>query len=154
MMRGMFIVDRRAGRLVEARVFSLTNLNDVRAYSDAFAPVIHPSDGVRVANPVLCADHRPVPIYPPAVADSLVTLFTSLNAKWERVAIIVSPSNATIRMQLHRIVRESANPSRRVFLDAIEASAFLGEILSPLEQARLDDFLSAPLEAPPSSTRR
>ena len=136
-MSEMFTVNRRVGRLVEARVFRLADLADANRYAAAFGPAMG-----NVEQPVLCADHRPVAIYPPPVADRLVETFIGLNKHWERVAILVAPTNATLAMQLQRIVRESKNPSRRVFFEADEAHAFLGERLETAERARLGAFLA------------
>ncbi len=133
----MFKITRRAGRLVEARVSALATVARADAYAEAFGPVVK-SLTVR---PVLCADHRPVAIYSQPVADKLSGVFTSLNKTWERVAIIVAPTNATLAMQLQRIVRESQNPSRRVFFDSAEAARFLDEILDGAERVRLKAFL-------------
>ncbi len=151
----MFTVDRRTGRLIEARVFSMTGPEDVRAYANAFAPFIAqvPESGAG-KGPILCADHRLVAIYPPPVADGLVSLFSSLNATWERVAIIAAPTNATLVMQLQRIVRESSNTSRRVFLEPREAASFLGDALSPSEFMRLRAFLDEAPQPPRSAPRR
>jgi hypothetical protein len=133
----MFQINQRTGRLVEARVSALVNVGRVDAYAEAFGPVLQ-----RIPRrPILCADHRPVAIYSQPVADRLTELFTGLNKTWERVAILVAPTNATLAMQLQRIVRESGNPSRRVFFDPAEAAHFLSEILDPAEQARLRAFL-------------
>jgi hypothetical protein len=133
----MFTIHRKTGRLVEANVSALATVAEVGAYADGFAPALR---GL-TARPVLCADHRPVVIYSQPVADKLVELFTNLNKTWERAAILVAPTNATLAMQLGRIVRESANPSRRVFFDPAEAERFLAEILDPATQARLHLFL-------------
>ena len=148
----LFTVRRPVGRLIEARVFNLRTTEEVAEYSNAFAPV------VAVADPVLCADHRPVVIYPPDVADELVRLFKTMNDRLKRVAILVSRSNATLAMQLQRIVRESNYPSRRVFFDAREAERFLTPILDAPERVRLGVFLGEhaddkPPPAAPSSRR-
>jgi hypothetical protein len=45
-------------------------------------------------------------------------------------------------MQLHRIVRESANPQRRVFYDVAEAARSLADELDPNESRRLSEFLA------------
>jgi hypothetical protein len=132
----MFTVERRVGRLCEARVQRLADPSRVAAYSEAFRRPL-----VGITGPVLCADHRPVAIYPQPVADGLVELFKSLNTRWHRVAILVARTNATLAMQLQRIVRESENPSRRVFFDADEARQFLDDALDKAERARLQTFL-------------
>ena len=138
------------GRLVEARVFNLRTVADVDQYTAAFSP-----DLLKVGDPVLCADHRPVVIYPPDVADRLVRLFKTMNSRLYRVAILVSRSNATLVMQLQRIVRESANPSRRVFFDAVEAEQFLTPVLQTSERARLHVFLNETNdEGPPPPSKK
>ncbi len=133
----MFTILRRTGRLVEARVSALASVARVDAYAEAFGPAV----SQLAARPILCADHRPVLIYAQPVADRLVELFTNLNKTWERVAILVAPTNATLAMQLARIVRESGNPSRRVFFEPADAERFLAESLDAAEQARLRAFL-------------
>ena len=149
----LFTVRRPVGRLIEARIFNLRTPEEVTQYTKAFSP-----DVVGVTDPVLCADHRPVVIYPPEVADQLVRLFKTMNDRLRRVAILVSRSNATLAMQLQRIVRESNYPSRRVFFDAREAERFLTPILDAPERVRLGVFLAEhtddkPPPATPSSRR-
>ena len=77
----MFTVQRNVGRLFEARVFRLASVTDLEQYSQSFTREVRGSRDL-----VLCADHRPVAIYPPAVADRLVALFKVMNAHWQRVA--------------------------------------------------------------------
>jgi hypothetical protein len=137
----------RVGRLVEARVFSLTTREDADAYSRDLGIEI-----MRVASrtrPVLCADHRPVGVYPQAAADRLVELFTQMNARLERVAIIVARSNAVLAMQLTRLVREASFTGRKVVHTAEEAHAHLAPVLEPDELGRMRAFLD---ELPPHST--
>jgi hypothetical protein len=139
--RTMFTVERRTARLVEARVFRLATLADVDEYGQAFTP------GMLAGRPTLLADHRPVAIYPQDVAAKMVDLFASLNRRWERAALVVAPTNATLLMQMQRVVRESQNPSRRVFTNAPEACRFLGEILSEAEVTRATQFLDEPVDS-------
>jgi hypothetical protein len=133
----MFQIHRHAGRLVEARISGLANVARVDAFGAAFKPILREIGD----HPILCADHRRVAIYTQPVADRLVQLFASLKETWFRVAIIVAPTNATLAMQLQRLVREVGNPARRVFFDAGGARDFLSEVLDPAERARLIAFL-------------
>lgn len=136
-----YVVENRAGRLVEARVFGLATRDDVDAYSrDLGITIMRVPREVR---PVLCADHRPVAIYSQQVADRLTELFTQMNARLERVAIIVAHSNATLAMQLHRIVREAKYTARRVVHTSAEAHEHLAPVLGPAELARVREFLDS-----------
>ena len=148
----MFTVESRVGRLLEARIESLRTLDRANAYSDAIAQVVQRAPGHEPM--ILCADHRAVAIYPQPVADQLASLFGAMNRRLLRIALLVAPTNATLSMQLGRIVREANNPDRRVFLVPAEAEAFLGEVLTGSERTRLARFLRSGNDAPPSSRSR
>ena len=93
-------------------------------------------------HPVLCADHRPVRIYPQAVTDRLIELFVEMNTRLERVAILVSQTNATLFLQLQRIVREAGYENRRVFHEPEDALPHLGAGLDADELASARAFLA------------
>lgn len=138
-MTSSFTIETRVGRLIEARVFRLVTRGDADAYSDALAVEVRRHPGGRA--PVLVADHRPVPVYPQAAADRLIELFQDMNSRLERIAIIVAPTNATILLQLERIVREARFPNRRVFRAKELAVEHLGGALGPAELTRARAFL-------------
>ncbi|MBX3197714.1 MAG: hypothetical protein KF850_15370 [Labilithrix sp.] len=143
-----YLIQNRAGRLIEARVFDLRTRDDVDAYShDLGIQVMRMPGSVR---PILCADHRRVAVYSQPAADRLVELFTHMNARLERVAVVVARSNATLAMQLQRIVREAAYHARRVVYDAEDAHAHLAPVLAPDELACMRDFLDEAPDAPSS----
>ena len=128
----------RAGRLIEARVFRLRTAEDANAYATALA-----SQVARVpppSRPVLCADHRPVVIYTQSVADRLAELFANMNSRLERVAILVAPSNATLLLQLERLVKQASNTNRRVFHAHEGALEYLGSTLDASEMVRAKTF--------------
>ncbi len=139
-----FAVEQNVGRLVEARVFQLATAEAVERYRRAFAPYTRGRP-----LPVLVADHRPARVYSPEVAEKLVSIFADLNRVWTRAALLVSPSNATLSIQLQRIVRESQNQWRRVFLEPAACTTFLGEVLDDAERDRLRAFLTEAVRAPP-----
>ena len=134
----MFTVEIQAGGLFEARVRQLKTAEHALAYARSLGDVVRQSSGRAL---VLCADHRPVVVYSQPVADQLAALFGDMNSVLTRIAVLVAPTNATLRMQLERVVREAQNPSRRVFQIAADAETFLGEELDPRERARLKLFL-------------
>jgi hypothetical protein len=135
----MFTIEVRAGRLIEARVHSLVSRERAVAYAEALGRAARSASGERM---ILCADHRPVLIYPQPVADKLSELFLRMNNHLERVAILGAKSNATLWMQLGRIVREANNPSRQIFDDRAAAEAHLAPVLDERERARLSLFLA------------
>lgn len=139
-----YTIESRVGRLIEARVLRLSTREDADAYSDALAAEVRRHGEA----PVLCADHRPVRIYPQAPADRLVELFQDMNSRLERIAIVVAPTNATILLQLERIVREARFEKRKVFREAAGALEHLASSLDARELARARAFLAAP--SPPS----
>lgn len=140
MVTPMYFVERRVGRLIEARILALSSTAEADAYArDIANAVALAPPGIK---PVLCADHRPVAIYSQPVSDRLADLFAVMNHRLECAALLAAPTNATFAMQLGRIVREATNPSRRVFADAHEAAAFLRGSLDEPERARLGLFLA------------
>ncbi len=143
-----YVIANRVGRLIEARVFELRTREDVDVYSRDLG--IEVMRMPRSVQPILCADHRPVAVYAQPAADRLVELFTHMNTRLERVAVVVARSNATLAMQLQRIVREAAYTARRVVHDAEDAHAHLAPVLKPDELARMREFLGE-ISGPPSS---
>ena len=134
-----YTVEVRARRLVAARIHGLADEVSAQAYARELGTV---SSRIALTSPILCADHRPVHVYPPAVADELVRLFTLMNRVLTRIAIVVAPTNATLIMQLGRIIREANNPSRQLFTDASKADRFLAEVLDEEGRAALTAFLA------------
>lgn len=140
--RETFSCEIREGRLIEARVHALKRPEEARAYSAALGQVVQDHIARGGGGPVLCADHRPVVIYAPAVADELARLFGQMNAHLQRVAIIAAKSNATLVMQLGRIIREAGNPKRQLFYAATDVTEFLAGDLDSAERARAQAFLA------------
>jgi hypothetical protein len=134
----MFTVTVRVGRLVEARLTSLADVDEVgrfeRAMGEAFASV-----GVRS---VVCADWRVANILPPEVADRLTALLQRGNPHVERSAILLAREHATFNLQVERLVREAQNPARRTFREAPPLVDYLGAVLTPSEKSRAADFLA------------
>jgi hypothetical protein len=141
---GGFSLETRVGRLIEARIFDLRTSDDAEVYSAAMRAHILRLPTAK--QPILLADHRPIVIYPQAAADRLVELFTQMNAQLERVAIIAAPSNATLVLQLNRIVREAAYARRRVVFTPDDVVSHLAAALDSGELARARAFLD---EYPP-----
>jgi hypothetical protein len=130
----------RAGRLIEARVFHLRDVQEINAYSAALGAHVAKLPGT--LQPILLADHRPVVVYTQQVADRLAELFASMNSRLERVAILVARTNATLLLQLDRIAREAGNAHRRVFHAHTSALEHLQPALDAGENARARAFIA------------
>jgi hypothetical protein len=133
-----FSIQTRVGRLLEARVFQLTTRGDADEYSVAIGREV----ARHTQPPILLADHRPVQIYPQEASDRLVELFQQMNRRIERIAIIVAPTNATIYLQLQRLVREANFEARQVFKDVRPAIDHLALSLGKPELDRARAFLA------------
>ena len=114
-----FSLENRVDGLIEARIFRLPDLETADSYAMTLADLATRLSARHA--PVLCADHRP--------------------SRLTRVAVVVSRSNATLAMQLERIVREAKYPSRRVFYEANEAAVFLAAAIAPAAAERSRSFL-------------
>jgi len=135
-----YVIEHRVGRLLQARVFALRTPEEVDTYTRELGiAALRMSMAVR---PILCADHRPVAIYAQPVAERLIEVFTQMNARLERVAVVVARSNATLVMQLNRIVREASYAARRVVHEVDDAYAHLAPVLEPEELASMREFLA------------
>jgi hypothetical protein len=135
-----YIVENKVGALLEARVFGLRTREDADTYgADVGRAIAAMSRGVL---PVLLADHRPVAIYPPPAADRLIEIFLDMNSRLERIAIIAARTNATLTLQLERLVREARYAKRKVFYEPADALAHLGPVLDPAARIRAQTFLA------------
>lgn len=140
MTDAQFNVEVRVGNLVEARVWRLMTRADTDAYGRAVIENAGRVGGGRP--PVLCADHRPAAVYPPAAADRLVELFRPNNSRFDRIAILVGASNATLLLQLERLTREAGFSNRRVFREPQAAVSHLTPALDEQALARVREFLA------------
>jgi hypothetical protein len=133
----MYEVGARVGRLIEARLVALADVDEVARFEQAMAQAFAAMSG----RSVVCADWRQANILPPMVADRLTALLQRGNPHVERSAILLAREHATFNLQVERLVRESQNPARRTFRDPAAMAAFLGEVLTPAERARVAAFL-------------
>lgn len=142
-----FTCERRVGRVIELRVFELRDIEAVNAYSVATLAEMNKTSG----NVFIVADHRPARIYPAAVTAGLVSLFTKINPRLERAALLLTETNATFAMQVQRIVSTASNVERQVFFAPEPLIAWLGERATTLELARIKAHINAwsPGMAPP-----
>ncbi len=133
----MILLQHRVGRLFETRFASPIDQTELEAFDRERARMRIQGD-----ERIVIMDFRRAAILPPELADKLVELLHGPNPKLLRNAVLVPTSNATVAMQLARIVREANNDRRRVFRTPRELEAWLGEVLDPSERHRLQRFLA------------
>lgn len=135
----MYTVTCVTGRLVEVRFLSMDTVDEARAYVADLVRLIERQPGPVVT----CGDVRrsTTHVYAPEVAEVMLKGVATLNERIERAAVVLPPRNATFILQTERMVREAGHPSRRSFTSADDATAWLGQALTPDEQTRLEWFL-------------
>jgi hypothetical protein len=90
---------------------------------------------------VIVADYRRAKFLLEEDAGHLTQMYRRHNNHIERSAILVSSASAVAVLQIERVVREASFASRRAFRDPSELAAWLDEVLSPPERARLRAIL-------------
>ncbi len=133
----MYSVECRVGRLVEARVVSLKTMAEFEAYQRAVVEAFARVPG----KPIGCCDLRPGQLFPPDVADALVGMLARGGTRLHRSAILLPFGNASLYMQIERLVREARTPDRKTFRVVANLDTWLAEVLTDEELARLREFL-------------
>lgn len=133
---GMHTVQNVTGRLVEVRVATPLTLEEIQQFIREHQTAISriPERYVGVVD-LLHAD-----IFPADVTQRLIQLLSVMADRVERSAFLIGES-AVLSLQIERVIRNAANPNRRAFRDPDQLSRWLGEILTPAEISRLDQFL-------------
>ena len=132
----MWTVQRVVGKLVEARL-TKGDSNEVVACLTAIADTV-----VRAPGPVVgLFDLSQIQVLGRAEAKMLLDVMRQDNPRVERTAILVH-GDALLEMQMERLVRAAALPTRQVFRLAGHAVYWLSPSLSPQELARVQLFLS------------
>jgi hypothetical protein len=133
----MFRVENKIGRLLEVHVTNLANMEEMGQFRMSILQGVSGTAGKTVA----VVDLRQPRIFAPEVATALEQMLEKANPKIERSAVLLAREHAVFSLQLERIVREAANPSRRTFRDSDQLQTWLKDLLTPAEQNRLGRFL-------------
>lgn len=131
-----FSAECRVGRLVEARLGWMNDAADVQRFLEQMRLAFK-----LAGNSVICADWRQALVLPPSAGDALLELLRQGNRHFVRSAVLLAPENAVFGLQVERLCREAGNPARRTFRHVDPLLAWLGEILTPLESVRAEEFL-------------
>ena len=138
----MYTIDNRVGRLIEIRVESPVTEEELSQFHDKIAKLIKPIKG-QVAS---CTDLAGATVFLQPVAARWIEIIKQENPIVERNAILVG-AGAVFSMQVERIIRQAGFKTRKAFLVPTELTAWLGEILTVRERARLDQFLQEGVES-------
>lgn len=131
-----------AGRLVEIRVaVGFQNAAEVTAiFSVIHAQAERFSESQRM---VLVTDWRSCVVMAEDAASQMVAEMRGVNARgrMERSGALLPVSSSIAMLQFVRLLRESNNPNRRGFKEPDALIAWLSEVLTPEEEARLRTFV-------------
>jgi len=131
-------VAKKVGRLVEAYMRDRVTPEELDGADRGMGQAL----GELPGKGVVLADFRQAKFLVQEDSAHLLQLFRRYNSRIERSAILVSASSAVGALQMERMVREAHYASRRAFHDALEAAAWLDEVLAPPERTRLRVALS------------
>ena len=91
---------------------------------------------------VTAADWRQCPLMNGDAAERVLKRIVKMNPRTERSSALASPGSPTAVLQFMRLIREARLADRRMFFDAEEQIAWLAEVLTEDEAARLREFLT------------
>jgi hypothetical protein len=139
-----FTVECNVGRVIEARVMTLRDADDVTQFAMAMR-----AEFLRAPRKcVICADVRAIALLSPTVSDLMIGVLARGNPYLERSTILLPTKGAAFHLQAERIVRDSKCDDRRTFRNPHEMAAWLDEVLDDAERARVRAFLSEDKRAP------
>ena len=138
----MYTIENRVGRFVEIRVESPVTEEELARFHDMLAKVIKPIKG-QIAT---CTDLAGATVFLQPVAARWIEIIKQENPIVERNAILVG-EGAVFSMQVERIIRQAGFKNRKAFLAPAVLTAWLGEILTARERARLEQFLQDGVES-------
>jgi hypothetical protein len=90
---------------------------------------------------VTIADWRGCRVLTTSAAERVLEMLRVANPRTERSALLHLRESPTAVMQFLRLVREAEHPARRLFTDVGELVAWVSEVLTPPEVARVRTFL-------------
>jgi hypothetical protein len=124
------------GRLVEVRFASPLTLDEIKQYVAEH----HALTKKLARKYVGVVDLLQADVFPVPVAETMIQLMSGMAQQVERTAFLIRES-ALFALQVERVIRNSNHPDRRAFRDPEALKQWLGEVLDPLEQNRLAQFV-------------
>lgn len=133
-----YTVERRVGRLLEMRLLFGVSQEHTQRFLARVGAVLSTSREPLV----LCVDLRDSRLFPPEISEQILSFMRTMNPYVERSALLVGGQSAMFGLQIERLVRGGAHPSRRTFRDPEAATRWLAQVLTPAEQERLRHFVA------------
>jgi hypothetical protein len=128
----------QVGRLLETRIRGLMAVEDVTKLRDGLYAIIAKQPLLLISAIDLRASATQGRNQ---IASGLLQLFKDTNDRIERTGILVGP-DPLMPIQVESILVQAKHPGRRAFHDPEALIAYLSELSSPEETARLREFLS------------
>jgi len=132
----MYTIENRVGRLVELRVEPPVTEEELSQFHATVAKACKPIKGQIVT----CTDLVGATVFSQPVAARWIEIIRQESPLVERNAVLVG-EGAVFSMQVERIIRQAGFKNRRAFLSPVALTAWLGEILTVRERARLEQFV-------------
>jgi hypothetical protein len=131
----------RVGRLLEVRADA-----GYRTAAEVEAIFVAIGRELRKLTPgtshVAVVDWRRCPVMSPEAADAMLRHISRTNADTFRSAALAREGAPVAVLQFVRLIRDANMLERKLFLDGEELYAWLAEVLTPAERARLRQFLN------------
>jgi hypothetical protein len=138
----MYTIENRVGRLVELRVESPVTYEELLQFHNTLAKVCKSIAG-QIA---MCTDLVGATVFTQQVTQRWTSIIKQDAPLVQRNAVLAG-EGAVFSMQVERIIRMAGHQNRKAFLSPTELTAWLGEILTVRERARLETYLREGAEA-------
>jgi hypothetical protein len=138
----MYTLENRVGRLVELRVESPVTEEELLPFHETLAKLCKRFKG-QIA---VCTDFVGATVFLQPVATRWIEIIRKDSPLVERNAVLVG-EGAVFSMQIDRIIRQAGFKNRKAFVAPAALMAWLGEILTIRERARLELFLQDGVES-------
>ncbi len=134
---GSFELGHKVGRLIEARIRGVLDLDDVAI----MLPRIQAIYTSPIEKFLSMVDLREAQLHGDEIAQPMLQVLKDANPRIERVGFLVG-GDSLLALQIESIVVSARHPYRKVFRDAQDLIRYLGEVATPEERREMADFLA------------
>jgi hypothetical protein len=132
----MIAVENRVGRLVEVRFAAPVTDADIAGFASLRGRALE-----QTSERVVCLDVTRMNVLAPEQSERLLDALRGPSPGRLRSAFLLPAARAVVALQFERLIRESQRATTRGFNDRAALEAWLGELLTIAERARLSQFL-------------